>query len=71
MRYCIALRDERREELIYRAYMSEIIRLSFGVEKSLFEIMEEGNKPRIDKSADEIISYVVKNGGLEVSNEPS
>lgn len=51
--------------------MSEIIRLSFGVEKSLFEIMEEGNKPRIDKSADEIISYVVKNGGLEVSNEPS
>lgn len=46
--------------------MSEVIRLSFGVEKSLLDIMEEGKKPRIDKSADEIISHVVKNGGLEV-----
>jgi len=46
--------------------MSEIIRLSFGVEKSLLDIMEDGNKPRIDKSADEIISHVVENGGLEV-----
>lgn len=66
MEYCVALRDERREELIYRTYMSEIIRLSFGVDKSLFDIMEEGKKPRIDKSADEIISHVVENGGLEV-----
>lgn len=46
--------------------MSEVIRLSFGVEKSLFEIMEESKKPRINKSADEIISHVVENGGLEV-----
>lgn len=46
--------------------MSEIIRLSFGVEKSLFDIMEEGKKPKINKSADEIISHVVENGGLGV-----
>lgn len=46
--------------------MSEIIRLSFGVEKSLFDIMEEGKKTRTDKSVDEIISHVVENGGLEV-----
>ena len=46
--------------------MSEIIRLSFGVEKSLLDIVEEGKNPRIDKSADEIISHVVENGGLEV-----
>lgn len=52
--------------MIYRTYVSEVIRLSFGVKKSLFDIMEEGKKPRIDKSADEIISHVVENGGLEV-----
>lgn len=72
MRYAVASFNKRMSELDYRYYFTELVRLqaqgkTYG--QSLYDIQHPAEQET--RTAEEIASEVIRNAGLEVTNEPA
>ena len=72
MRYAVASFNRHMSELDYRYYFTELVRLqaqgkTYG--QSFYDIEHPAEQE--SRTAEEIASEVIKNAGLEVTNEPA
>lgn len=68
MNYLIALYQKEQEEMLYKVYVTETLKILSGVTVSYTDLLEHRKKPKDNRSGSEIAADVIERCGLVVKS---
>jgi hypothetical protein len=68
MDYLIALYNKEQEDMIYKVYVTETLKILSGTTTSYIDLLEHRKKPQDSRSGAEITADVIERCGLVVKS---